>query len=138
MHAKTARLPYRTTRYAGSPHGGYGPDAPVASGDRTDPGVRTLRPEPHEPPPGIGTDLGVIAELAARRRYGGGSDLGLPAVPEELRRASAGGTADCAGVAWERIDAEDGAGRTPWTTTLARRSSSPTSPVLPSHHRPTG
>ncbi|MEV0268479.1 molybdopterin oxidoreductase family protein [Hamadaea sp. NPDC050747] len=74
-----------------------------------------------EPPPGIGTDLAVLAELADR--LGPGTDAvrangGLPtsarfdsdprAVFEELRRASAGGLADYAGVTWERVDAEDG------------------------------
>ncbi len=62
----------------------------------------------HKPPPGIGTDLGVIAELATRLGSGGGFDSEPAAVFEELRRASAGGPADYAGVTWERIDAEDG------------------------------
>jgi assimilatory nitrate reductase catalytic subunit len=59
-----------------------------------------------EPPPGVRTDLAVLAELAAR--------LGRPftadprAVFDELRRASAGGAADYAGVTWDRIEAEDG------------------------------
>jgi assimilatory nitrate reductase catalytic subunit len=61
-----------------------------------------------EPPPGTGTDLGVLAELAARLGYGGRLDTRPQAVFEELRRASAGGPADYAGVTWERIDAEDG------------------------------
>ena len=51
------------------------------------------------------------AELATRLGYGGGSDIKPQAVLEELRRASAGGSADRAGVTWERIDAEDGAFR---------------------------
>jgi assimilatory nitrate reductase catalytic subunit len=61
-----------------------------------------------EPPPGIRTDLGVLAGLAARLGYGGRFDADPRAVFEELRRASAGGTADYAGVSWERIDAENG------------------------------
>jgi assimilatory nitrate reductase catalytic subunit len=104
-----------------------------------------------EPPPGVRTDLAVIAELARRlgdrERPATGpppappstagpppappSTAGPPAAPpstagprgdaagprfpadprvvfEELRRASAGGVADYAGVTWERIDAEQG------------------------------
>ena len=78
-----------------------------------------------EPPPGTGTDLAVLAELASRLGRPPGADVvrandGLPAgarfgftadpraVFEELRRASAGGLADYAGVTWERVDAEDG------------------------------
>jgi assimilatory nitrate reductase catalytic subunit len=63
------------------------------------------------PPPGVRTDLAVIAELACRL---GGERAGarFPAEPravfDELRRASAGGPADYAGVTWERVDAEDG------------------------------
>ncbi|MBF9128029.1 molybdopterin oxidoreductase family protein [Plantactinospora sp. S1510] len=87
---------------------------------------RALRP----PPPGVRTDLAVLAELADRlgtgsdvEPAGGGSTARVgsagtgtgprfPADPrvvfEELRRASAGGVADYAGISWERIDAEDG------------------------------
>src|SRR6266704_4369737 len=61
-----------------------------------------------EPPPGIGTDLGVLAGLGTRLGYVGRFDTDPRAVFEELRRASAGGPADYAGVTWERIDAEDG------------------------------
>jgi assimilatory nitrate reductase catalytic subunit len=66
-----------------------------------------------EPPPGVRTDLAVIAELASRL----GDDAGragprFPSEPravfDELRRASAGGPADYAGVTWDRVDAEDG------------------------------
>ncbi len=59
------------------------------------------------PPDGVRTDLEILAELSAR--------LGGPAFPvgpqetfAELRRATAGGVADYAGIGWERIDAEDG------------------------------
>ncbi|MBE1485095.1 assimilatory nitrate reductase catalytic subunit [Plantactinospora soyae] len=91
---------------------------------------RALRP----PPPGVRTDLAVLAELAGRLGEQGGSAGGVgdggpaergaapgtgpvpgPRFPtdpgvvfEELRRASAGGIADYAGISWERIDAEDG------------------------------
>lgn len=95
---------------------------------------RALRP----PPPGVHTDLAILADLADRlddsRRPGagagtppgtgtaGGGDAGagaagppgprFPVEPrvvfEEMRRASAGGMADYAGISWDRIDAEDG------------------------------
>jgi assimilatory nitrate reductase catalytic subunit len=65
---------------------------------------RAVRP----PPPCVRTDLAVLADLAA----GLGVVAGFPADPrtvfEELRRASAGGPADYAGVTWDRIDAADG------------------------------
>jgi assimilatory nitrate reductase catalytic subunit len=64
-----------------------------------------------EPPPGIGTDLAVLAELGARLSQGNTSvrfDSAPHTVFEELRRATAGGVADYGGVTWERVDAEDG------------------------------
>lgn len=75
-----------------------------------------------KPPPGVGTDLAVLAELASRLGKTGGGDAHTGgarfpgtsfssdprAVFEELRRATAGGVADYAGVTWERVDAEDG------------------------------
>jgi assimilatory nitrate reductase catalytic subunit len=61
-----------------------------------------------EPPPDVRTDLAVIAELASRLGAGTRFTTDPRAVFEELRRASAGGTADYAGVTWERVDAEDG------------------------------
>ncbi len=61
-----------------------------------------------EPPPDVRTDLAVIAELASRLGAGAWFTTEPRAVFEELRRASAGGTADYAGVTWERVDAEDG------------------------------
>ncbi|MEU7997861.1 molybdopterin oxidoreductase family protein [Micromonospora sp. NPDC049060] len=68
---------------------------------------RALRP----PPPGVRTDLEILADLTARLQVQGraGADAGDPRVVfAELRRASAGGTADYAGVSWERIDERDG------------------------------
>jgi assimilatory nitrate reductase catalytic subunit len=59
-----------------------------------------------EPPTGVRTDLAVLAELSGR--------LGAPAsadprvVFDELRRASAGGVADYAGITYDRIEAEGG------------------------------
>ncbi|MEE6305824.1 molybdopterin oxidoreductase family protein [Plantactinospora veratri] len=73
---------------------------------------RALRP----PPPGVRTDLALLADLADRLDHvDGATGRGrsrFPASPElvfaELRRASAGGAADYAGITWERIDAEEG------------------------------
>ena len=60
------------------------------------------------PPPGVWTDTRIIAALAARL----GCETGFPAEPEavfaELRRASAGGAADYAGMAPERIERAQG------------------------------
>ena len=64
-----------------------------------------------KPPPGIGTDLAVLAELGARLSQGINGvrfDSAPHTVFEELRRATAGGVADYGGVTWERVDAEDG------------------------------
>jgi assimilatory nitrate reductase catalytic subunit len=64
---------------------------------------RALRPAPA----GVRSDLEILADLS--RRLGAAV---FPATPEEafaeLRRASAGGPADYAGITWERIDAQDG------------------------------
>ncbi|WP_035794585.1 molybdopterin oxidoreductase family protein [Kitasatospora mediocidica] len=67
-----------------------------------------LRRKAVDPPPGVREDLYVLRELAARL----GVRRGFPADPEEvfeeLRRASAGGPADYAGISYARIEAEDG------------------------------
>ncbi|GLZ61621.1 molybdopterin oxidoreductase [Micromonospora sp. NBRC 107095] len=96
---------------------------------------RALRP----PPPGVRTDLAIIADLAARLavaeeptaqpaappanaepvgavpangRPAAVAAARFPAAPAtvfaELRRASAGGAADYAGISWDRIDENDG------------------------------
>ncbi|MGC4755154.1 molybdopterin oxidoreductase family protein [Micromonospora trifolii] len=87
---------------------------------------RALRP----PPPGVRTDLAIISDLAARLADTESTDVDpadanparvrpaavaaarFPADPAvvfaELRRASAGGAADYAGISWDRIDADDG------------------------------
>ncbi|RQX14705.1 nitrite reductase [Micromonospora ureilytica] len=87
---------------------------------------RALRP----PPPGVRTDLAIISDLAARLAVAESTDANpadanpasvrpaavaaarFPADPAivfaELRRASAGGAADYAGISWDRIDADDG------------------------------
>jgi len=66
-----------------------------------------LRESALTPPPGVRTDLQVMAALADRLGAKGFSD-----VPEEvfaeLRRASAGGKADYSGISYPRIKAEKG------------------------------
>nr|WP_321984766.1 molybdopterin oxidoreductase family protein [uncultured Lichenicoccus sp.] len=61
------------------------------------------------PPPGVRSDLDIMADLAARlgkRDHIPSSDPGV--VFDELRRASSGGPADYAGISLERIDREHG------------------------------
>jgi assimilatory nitrate reductase catalytic subunit len=65
---------------------------------------RALRP----PPPGVRTDLATIAGLATLLGHGERFTADPAATFDELRRASAGGPADYAGVTWDRLDAEDG------------------------------
>ncbi|MET7964830.1 molybdopterin oxidoreductase family protein [Micromonospora zamorensis] len=73
---------------------------------------RALRP----PPPDVRTDLDIISELAARlapdEAAATEAAARFPADPAavfaELRRASAGGIADYAGISWARIDGADG------------------------------
>ena len=61
-----------------------------------------------EPPPGVWTDARILKALADRLGRGDyfGSDVRETAA--EFRRASAGGTADYAGISYERIASEDG------------------------------
>ncbi|MFD7859762.1 molybdopterin oxidoreductase family protein [Streptomyces microflavus] len=67
-----------------------------------------LRRRALDPPEGVRSDLEVLHALAGLL----GDGKGFPADPaevfEELRRASAGGAADYAGITYERISAEDG------------------------------
>jgi len=67
-----------------------------------------LRQRAVTPPPGVRSDLEVLHALAGLLGHG----KGFPADPEEvfdeLRRASAGGPADYAGITYARIAAEDG------------------------------
>lgn len=67
-----------------------------------------LRRTAIDPPPEVRTDLAVISGIADAV----GVSAGFPTDPEEvfdeLRRASAGGKADYAGISYQRIDAEDG------------------------------
>ncbi|MFF7989174.1 molybdopterin oxidoreductase family protein [Kitasatospora xanthocidica] len=77
-----------------------------------------LRRRALDPPEGVRSELWVLRELAARlgvpagRPAEGAAADGFPVEPErafdELRRASAGGDADYAGVSYARIAAEDG------------------------------
>ncbi|MEJ8278464.1 molybdopterin oxidoreductase family protein [Pseudonocardia spirodelae] len=57
------------------------------------------------PPPGVRTDLEVVAGLAAALGAPGAFPSDPRTVFDELRRASAGGPADYAGVSYERLDA---------------------------------
>jgi assimilatory nitrate reductase catalytic subunit len=60
------------------------------------------------PPPGVRTDLEILSGLAERLGCGAAFPADPRQVFDELRRASAGGPADYAGITYERIDAEDG------------------------------
>jgi assimilatory nitrate reductase catalytic subunit len=60
-----------------------------------------------DPPPGVRTDLEILADLADRLGAAGFS-ADPRTVFAELGRASAGGVADYAGITYERIDAEGG------------------------------
>lgn len=60
------------------------------------------------PPPGVRTDAEMLAALAERLGRGEFITAKPRALFEELRRASAGGPADYAGITWERIEAENG------------------------------
>jgi assimilatory nitrate reductase catalytic subunit len=60
------------------------------------------------PPDQARDDLTLLADLAARLGSGEKFSADPETVFEELRRASAGGRADYAGISYDRIDAEDG------------------------------
>ena len=62
-----------------------------------------------EPPPEVRTDLAIVGDLAARLGEARFFPSAEPRdVFEELRRASAGGLADYAGITYDRIDREGG------------------------------
>ena len=61
-----------------------------------------------DPPADVRTDLQVLAELANRLGRGRYFSADPRTVFDELRRASAGGIADYAGITYERIEAERG------------------------------
>jgi assimilatory nitrate reductase catalytic subunit len=67
-----------------------------------------LRQKALEAPGGVRDDLWVLRELAERLGVKRGFDDDPETVFEELRRASAGGQADYAGISYARIRAEDG------------------------------
>jgi assimilatory nitrate reductase catalytic subunit len=70
---------------------------------------RVIRRRPARTPPReVRTDLEVLAELANRLGRGRYFSADPRTVFDELRRASAGGVADYAGISYERIDAEQG------------------------------
>ena len=86
-----------------------------------------------EAPDGVRSDLVVLAEIADRLGRGAFFDREPRAVFDELRRASAGGTADYAGISYERIDAERGVfwpcpPTTEWRTPARRACSRTASP----------
>jgi len=60
------------------------------------------------PPEGVLDDLSMLKELADRLDRGQYFTADPREVYAELRRASAGGIADYAGITWERIEAEQG------------------------------
>ena len=67
-----------------------------------------LRQRMVDPAPGVWTDLQVISAIAERLGQGRHFTAEPREAFAELRRASAGGAADYAGVTWERIAAEQG------------------------------
>ena len=67
-----------------------------------------LRQRMVAPLEGVRTDAEIVTVLAERLGRGEGFSAEPRVIFEELRRASAGGLADYAGVTWERIVAEDG------------------------------
>lgn len=67
-----------------------------------------LRRRAVSPPANVRSDLDVIAGLASRLGAPGTWDTEPESVFAELRRASAGGPADYAGITYERIADEDG------------------------------
>ncbi|WP_246052693.1 molybdopterin oxidoreductase family protein [Actinocorallia herbida] len=79
------------------------------SGTTTSLEGRVLRRRRAVPPPqGVRTDLAVLRDLAGRLAAPGRWSAEPEEVFGELARASAGGPADCAGVSYARLDAEDG------------------------------
>ena len=68
-----------------------------------------LRRRAMEPPSGVRTDLEILAAVA--ERLGRGEHFDFPdaeSVFEELRRATAGGVADYAGISYDRLEARQG------------------------------
>ncbi|WP_371496920.1 molybdopterin oxidoreductase family protein [Kitasatospora sp. NBC_00374] len=67
-----------------------------------------LRRRAVDAPEGVRSDLEVLHALADRLGHGAGFPTDPEQAFEELRRASAGGPADYAGISYRRIAAEDG------------------------------
>ena len=67
-----------------------------------------LRRRVKAPPPGVRTDLEILHDLAERLGSPARFDTTARQAFDELRRASAGGAADYAGISYERIAAEQG------------------------------
>ena len=67
-----------------------------------------LRRQSLPAPPQVRSDLEILSELATRLDAKSSFPADAPSVFAELRRASAGGAADYAGITYERIVAEDG------------------------------
>lgn len=67
-----------------------------------------LRRQVKPPPPGVWTDLQVIAGLAARLGAGAHFSGDAATTGAEFRRATAGGPADYAGATWDRVQEEAG------------------------------
>jgi assimilatory nitrate reductase catalytic subunit len=67
-----------------------------------------LRHRAVQPPPGVRSDLEILAGLAELRGYKDGFPSEPRTVFDELRRASSGGAADYSGITYERIAAESG------------------------------
>jgi assimilatory nitrate reductase catalytic subunit len=68
-----------------------------------------LRKRAFDPPPGVRTEIDVLCELAWRMGKGQYFSFNdARQVFDELRRASAGGTADYAGITYEKIEEQQG------------------------------
>ena len=67
-----------------------------------------LRKRAMPPPNAVRTDIEILSALADRLGHSQGFSTKPSEVFDELRRASAGGVADYAGITYERILKEDG------------------------------
>ncbi len=67
-----------------------------------------LRRKAKAPPPGVWTDLQVIAGLASRLGAGAHFTGNAESTGDEFRRCTSGGMADYAGASWDRLPAEAG------------------------------
>ena len=67
-----------------------------------------LRERACDPPPGVLTDIEILAALAGRLGYAKFFPNNPQDVFEEFRRATAGGIADYSGITWDKIRRSDG------------------------------